>query len=141
MSSALKHYVISQNRVYFKSKATAKRFCNIFSNFWILYPEIKPYPEDIVILRDLIFRDGIRDKDALIAWVASYYASLIDYLENVEGPYFLTTDKDFASSKVLNDLISYVYNLRDEKTFEGFVNNVLKNWISFEVDADGGVEV
>ncbi|RLI82481.1 hypothetical protein DRP04_03820, partial [Archaeoglobales archaeon] len=80
-------------------------------------------------------------KDALIAWIASYYASLIDYIENVEGPYFLTTDKDFASSKELNDLIPYVYNLRDEKAFEGFVNNVLKNWISFEVYADRGVEV
>lgn len=117
-----------------------KKFCNIFSNFWILYPEIKPYPEDIVILRDLIFRDNIRDKDALIAWIASYYAGLVDYTENVEGPYFLTMDEDFASSKVLNDLIPYVYNLRYERSYEEFVNNVLKNWISFEVYADGGGE-
>jgi len=116
-----------------------KKFCNIFSNFWILYPDIKPDPKDIVILRDLIFKDGIRDKDALIAWIASHYTSLIDYIENVEGPYFLTTDKDFASSKVVNDLISYVYNLRHEKMFEEFVNNVLKNWINFEVNANGGV--
>ncbi len=125
---------------YKKTYRFLKRFCNIFSNFWILYPEIKPYPKDIVILRDLIFRDGIRDKDALIAWIASYYASLIDFLKNVEGPYFLTTDKDFANSKVLNDLIPYVYNLRNKQMFEGFVDNVLKNWINFEVDADGGVE-
>lgn len=113
-----------------------KKFCNIFYDFWVLYPEIKLYPEDIVILRDLIFRGNIRDKDALIAWIAGHYADLVNHLKKVEGPYFLTTDENFASSKVLNDLIPYVYNLRNEKTFGGFIDNVLKNWISFE-----GVEV
>lgn len=127
----------SQN--YRKVYRHLKKFCKILNNFWTLYPEIKPYPEDIVILRDLIFRDGIRDKDALIAWIASHYSLLVDYLENVEGPYFLTTDKDFAKSKVLSDLIPYVYNLREERMFEGFIDNVLKNWIDFEVNVKGGV--
>lgn len=131
-----------RKRRYKRAYNQLKVFFKIFSNFWILSPDIKVCSKDIVILRNLIFRDCIRDKDALIAWIVSSYTDLVDPLENVEGPYFLTKDSTFAKSEVLNNLIPYVFDLSNERIFTEFVNITLKSWLDFGVDESsisGGV--
>ncbi|HEC88269.1 MAG TPA: hypothetical protein ENI52_03015 [Thermoplasmata archaeon] len=125
-------------RSYKKAYTQLKKLCKILNNFWILYPDIDLNPEDIIVLRNLIFRGSIRDKDALIAWIANKYSEFTEY-GYIEGPYFLTTDKNLAKAEVVNDLIFYVYNLGDKKEFQEFVDNVLKSWINLEfIEIAGG---
>ncbi len=118
---------------YKKAYNQLKKFFKVFINFWVLYPDIKLYPEDIIILRNLIFKDNIRDKDALIAWIVGSYAILADSLKNVEGPYFLTKDSNFSKSEILNNLVPYVFDLSNEKMFNEFINSVLKSWLILEL--------
>lgn len=141
-----------KNNGYFDSKKykkiceSLKKFCKVvLSNFWILYPDIKPYPEDIVILRNLIFRGDMRDKDTLIIWIINSYSELIEDIlhENVEGPYFLTSDKNLAEAEPVREreFGFYIYNLKNERTFKEFIDNVLKSWIDVERNYSSSKEI
>ncbi len=103
-----------------------EKFFKILMNFWILCPEMKLNFEEISILRDLIFKWSIRDKDTLIVLSIYTYYKLANSYNNIEGPYFLTSDNDLANAL---DYLLDVYNLKNNKQRKSFIDYVMKSWI------------